>query len=91
MHTDVRFKGTLVSKSMFYPRSGLAFLEQQPCKRDQSEKNLHCPSLENFRAEGHGKSLQMYIFRSYNTSTLNALRFDENSFQCQCEKEDKKA
>ena len=45
MHADVRFKGTLVSKSMFYPRSGLAFLEQQPCKRDQSEKNLHCPSL----------------------------------------------
>ena len=34
---------------------------------------------------------KQYIFQSYNTSTFNALRFDENPFTCQCEKGDKKA
>ena len=34
---------------------------------------------------------KQYIFWSYNTSTFNAMLFDENPFICQCEKEDKKA
>ena len=34
---------------------------------------------------------EQYIFRSYSTSTLNAMRFDENPFTCRCEKEGKKA
>ena len=39
----------------------------------------------------HGRAYKQYIFRSYDTSTFNAMRFDENSFKCQCEKEDKEA
>ena len=34
--------------------------------------------------------LQTVYFWSYNTSTSNATRFDENPFSCQCEKENKK-
>ena len=37
------------------------------------------------------KRLQTYIFRSYNTSTFNAMRFDENPSFRQCEIEDRKA
>ena len=29
--------------------------------------------------------------RSFNTSAFNAVRFNENPFACQCEKEDKTA
>ena len=32
-----------------------------------------------------------YILRSYNTFAFNAMRFDENPFTFQCEKENKKA
>ena len=40
----------------------------------------------------HGRAAcKEYIFRSYNTSTLNAKHFDENPFTCQCEKEDRNA
>jgi len=39
----------------------------------------------------HGRACKQYIFWLYNTSTFNAMRYDENSFRCQCEKEDKKA
>ena len=38
-----------------------------------------------------GRTCKQYIFRSYNTFTFSATRFDENPFTCQCEKEDKKA
>ena len=34
----------------------------------------------------HAGTCKQNIFRSYNTSTLNAMRFDENPFTCQCEK-----
>ena len=37
------------------------------------------------------RSCKQYIVRSYNTSTFSAVRFDENPFTYQCEKEDKKA
>ena len=33
-----------------------------------------------------GHACKRYIFRSYNTSTLNAVRFDENPFTCQAKK-----
>ena len=33
----------------------------------------------------------VYIFRSYNTSTFNAMRLDKNTLKCQYIKEDKKA
>ena len=39
----------------------------------------------------YGYAYKQYIFKSYNTSTFNAVRFDENPFTCHCEKEDKKA
>ena len=38
-----------------------------------------------------GHPCQQSIFWLYITSTLNATRFDENVFTCQCEKENKKA
>ena len=37
-----------------------------------------------------GRVRKQYIFRSYNVSTFNAMRFNENPFPCQCEKENKK-
>ena len=37
-----------------------------------------------------GRACKEYIFQSYNTSTFSAMRFDENPFTCQCEKENKK-
>ena len=39
----------------------------------------------------HGCACKEYIFRSYNTSTFHATRFDEDPFTWQCGKEDKKA
>ena len=39
----------------------------------------------------HGRAYKQYIFRSYISSTFNAVRFDENPFTRQCEKEDKTA
>ena len=39
----------------------------------------------------HGCAWKQYIFRSFNTSTFNAVTFDENPFTRQCEKEDKNA
>ena len=37
------------------------------------------------------RAYKQYIFRSYDTSTFNAMCFDENPFTCQCEKGDRKA
>ena len=37
------------------------------------------------------RAWNQYIFRSYNTSTFNAMRFYKNPVTCQYEKEDKKA
>ena len=39
----------------------------------------------------HGRACKHYILQSYNTSTFNAMRLDENPFTRQCKKEDKKA
>jgi len=39
----------------------------------------------------HRRAYKQYIFRSYNTSTFNAMRFDENPFTFQHEKENQKA
>ena len=39
----------------------------------------------------HGRAYKEYIFRSYNTSTFNALLFNINPFTRQCGKEGKKA
>ena len=38
----------------------------------------------------HGPCRKQYIFRSCNTSTLKAMRFDKTTFTCLCKKEDKK-
>ena len=38
-----------------------------------------------------GLTCKQYIFRSYSTSTFNDMRFDENPFTRQWEKEDRKA
>ena len=38
----------------------------------------------------HGGACKQSIFRSCNTSTFNAMCFDENPFTCQCEKEKKR-
>ena len=38
-----------------------------------------------------GRACKQYLFRSYNISTFNVIRFDENPFLCQCEKDNKKA
>ena len=38
-----------------------------------------------------GRAYKQCIFRSYNTSTFNVMRFDKNLFTCQCEKKDEKA
>ena len=38
----------------------------------------------------YGRACKRYIFRSYNIYFFNAMRFDENPFTCQCEKQDKK-
>ena len=38
-----------------------------------------------------GRAYKQCIFRSYNTSTFNVMRFDENPFTFQREKENKKA
>ena len=39
----------------------------------------------------HKRTYKQYIFESYNTSTFNAMHFDENPFTCQYEKENKRA
>ena len=39
----------------------------------------------------HVRACKQYISRSYNTSTFNAMHFDESPFTCQCEKENKMA
>ena len=39
----------------------------------------------------HGRAYKQYIFWSYNMSTFNAMRFKENPFTHQCDKEDKRA
>ena len=39
----------------------------------------------------HGRACKQHVFWLYITSTFNAIRFDENPFTCQCEKENKKA
>ena len=38
-----------------------------------------------------GRACKLYIFRSYNISAFNAMRFDENPFTSQCKKKTKKA
>ena len=38
----------------------------------------------------HGHACKQYIFRSYSTSTFSAMRFYENSFTCQSEKDGKR-
>ena len=38
-----------------------------------------------------GPAYKQYILKSYNTSTFNAVRSDEQLFSCQCENEDKMA
>ena len=37
----------------------------------------------------HERANKQYIFRFYDTFAFNHMRFDENLFICQCEKEDK--
>jgi len=37
-----------------------------------------------------GCACKQYIFRSYNTSTFNAVSLDENPLTSECEKENKK-
>jgi len=37
----------------------------------------------------HGRACKQFVFRSSDTSTFNAMSFDENPFTGQCEKEDK--
>ena len=39
----------------------------------------------------HGRACKQCIYRSYNTSTFNAMRLDKTPLTCQCETEDKKA
>ena len=39
----------------------------------------------------HGGTCKQYMFRSYNPSNFNAMRFDKNPFTCQSEKENRKA
>ena len=39
----------------------------------------------------YGRAYKQCIFQSYNTSTFNAVPFDENPFTRHSEKEDKKA
>ena len=39
----------------------------------------------------HTRACKQYIFRSYNTSTFNAMPFDGDPLTCRCEEEDKKA
>ena len=46
---------------------------------------LKCPGWKVY-----GNAYKHYIFRTHNTSTFNAMRFDENPFKCQCEREDKR-
>ena len=38
----------------------------------------------------HGRACKQYTFRSYNTSALNAMCFDETPLTCQFETENKK-
>ena len=38
-----------------------------------------------------GRACEQYIFRSCNTSTFNAMRFDENPVTSQCEQGNKEA
>ena len=52
------------------------------------------PSLlqpKHFRAERCRDVPANSVFSSPTTSIFNAVHFDENSFPCQCQKEDKKA
>ena len=39
----------------------------------------------------HGRACKQYTFRSYNASTFNAMRFDDNPLTRQCQKDNKKA
>ena len=48
------------------------------------------PQLVKFLGwEMHGHACTQYILGSCDTSACNAVRFDENPFTCQCEKEDR--
>ena len=38
----------------------------------------------------HGRACKQYMFRSRDTATFSDVRFDENPFTCQCEKEEKR-
>ena len=49
------------------------------------------PACKMFGLNDARTRLQTYFFRSYNTSTFSAMRFDKNPFTCQSETEDKKA
>ena len=44
-----------------------------------------------FKPKMNGRACKQYIFRSYDTSTVNAMRFEENPFTCQSENENEKA
>ena len=44
--------------------------------------------MSGLKVDGHPR--KQSVFRLYVTSTLNAMRFDENPFTCRCEKEKKK-
>ena len=58
------------------------------------DKNINpftAPDCKISRLNDAQTHLQMYIFCSYNTSAFSAMRFDENPFKCQCEKDDEKA
>ena len=49
---------------------------------------LTAPARKMSWSKMHGRACKQYIFRSYNTYTFNAMRFDENPLTGQCEKED---
>ena len=52
---------------------------------------LSLPQSVKFPAwKMYGRTSKQYIFRSCNTSTFNAMCFDENSFPCQSKKKERK-
>ena len=69
-------------------------------KEENKNRNKHfififlIPSLpQSVKFPGwkmHGHASKWYIFRSFNTSTFNAMRFDENPLTCQCKKKERR-
>ena len=58
-----------------------------PCEINEAFNPCTTPACKILGLKNDGRTCKQYIFQSRNTSTFNAMHFDENPFTCQCYKE----